>query len=85
MMTTANYSVNDSSLEIALANIHWDVLVLMSTLEIALANILQDVLVLLDVADVHQCNKVDFPYLFVFFAFSMTSFQSFCIVAFSCG
>ena len=52
-----------STLEIALSNILWNVLVLMSTLEIALANILRDVLVLLDVADVHQCNKVDFPYL----------------------
>ena len=35
----------------------------MSTLEIVLANIPLDVLVLLDVADVHQCSKVDFPYL----------------------
>ena len=52
-----------STLEIALANILRDVLVLMSTLEIALANIFRDVLVLLEVADVHQCSKVDFPYL----------------------
>ena len=39
-----------STLGIALANIHRDVLVLMSTLEIVLANIPRDVL--LDVADV---------------------------------
>ena len=51
-----------STLEIALANILRDVLVLMSTLEIVLANIPRDVLELLDVADVHQCSKVDFPY-----------------------
>ena len=52
-----------STLEIALANILRDALELMSTLEIVLANIHRDVLVLLDVADVHQCSKVDFPYL----------------------
>ena len=52
-----------STLEIALANIPLDVLVLKSTLAIVLANILRDALVLFDVADVHQCNKVDFPYL----------------------
>ena len=48
-----------STLDIGLANILWDVLVLMSTLDIAPANILRDALVLLNVADVHQCNKVD--------------------------
>ena len=42
---------------------------IISTLEIALANILRDVLVLMDVADVHQCNKVDFPYLLFLCAF----------------
>ena len=52
-----------STLENALANIHRDVFVLVSTLEIALSTIHRDVLVLLDVADVHQCSKVDFPYL----------------------
>ena len=55
------------------------------TLEIALANILRDVLVLLEVADVHQCNKVDIPYLLFLCAFFVTSFQSFSIVAFSSG
>ena len=40
-----------------------------ATLEIALANISRDVVVLLDVADVHQCNKVDFPYLLFLCAF----------------
>ena len=48
-------------------------------------NILRDVLVLQDVADVHQCNKVDFPYLMFLCAFFMTSFHSFSIVAFSSG
>ena len=43
-----------STLDIALAKIFRDGLVLMSTLEIVLANILQDVLVLLDVADATQ-------------------------------
>ena len=92
-MTTVNHFVHDctnlnfmiSTLEIALANIHRDVLVLMSTLEIDLANILRDVLVLLDVADVHQCSKVDFPYLLFLCAFFMTSFHSFSIVAFASG
>ena len=55
-----------STLEIADPNIPRHVLVLMSTLEVALANIHQDVLVLLNVADVHQCSKVDFPYLLLF-------------------
>ena len=53
---------------------------IISNLENALANILRDVLVLLDVADVHQCNKVDFPYLLFLCAFFMTSFDSFSIV-----
>ena len=69
-----------STLEIALAHIHRDVLVLMSTLEIALANILRDVLVLLNVTDVHQCNKMDFLYLLFLSAFFMTSFHSFSII-----
>ena len=55
-----------STLEIALANMPRDVLVLVSTLDIPLANVLRDVIVLLNLADVHQCIKVDFPYLFVF-------------------
>ena len=58
---------------------------IISTLEIALANVLWDVLVLLDVADVHQCNKMDFPYLSFLCAFFMTSFHSFAIVAFASG
>ena len=58
---------------------------IISTLEIALANILRDVLVLLDVADVHQCSKVDFPYLLFLCAFFVSSFRSFSIVAFSSG
>ena len=74
-----------STVEIVLANIPPDVLVLMSTLEIALANILRDVLVLLDVADVHQCNKVDFPCVLFLCAFFMTSFHSFSIPAFASG
>ena len=58
----------------------------MFTLEIVLANILRDVPVLLNVADVYQCNKVNFPYLLLFLsAFMMTSFHSFVIVAFSPG
>ena len=69
-----------STLEIALANNHLDVLVLMSTLEIVLVNILRDVLVLFDVADIHQCSKVDFPCLLFLCAFFMTSFHSFSIV-----
>ena len=34
-----------------------------STLGVALANIFRDALVLCDVADVHQCNKAEFPYI----------------------
>ena len=76
-----------STLEIALANILRDVLVLVSTLEIALANILRDVLVLVSTLEivlantslgctrtfrcVHQCNKVYFPYLFCFYVPSL--------------
>ena len=56
-----------------------------STLETFLWNILQDVLVLLEEADVHQCNKVDFPYLLFLCAFFMTSFHSFSIVAIASG
>ena len=77
--------VMKSTLEITLANIPRDVLVLMSALVIVLANILRDVLVLLDVADVHQCNKVDFPFLLFLCAFFLTSFHSFSIVAFASG
>ena len=61
--------VSISTHEIALANIHRDVLVFMSTLEIALANILGDVPVLLDVADVHQCSKVVLCLLYDFVSF----------------
>ena len=50
-----------SPLEVRVQLLHLGLII--STLEIALSNILRDVLVLLDVADVHQCNKVDFPYL----------------------
>ena len=71
-MTTVNHFVKDcpnlkflpsfllhgSSLEVRVQLFHLGLI--MSTLEIALSNILRDVLVLLDVADVHQCNKVDF-------------------------
>ena len=78
--------------EFTLATVHWwqpsttslmivpIYIFIISTLENALANILRDVLVLLDVADVHQCNKVDFPYLLFLSAFFMTSFDSFSIV-----
>ena len=45
-----------STLEIALANIPWDVLVLMSTLEIALANIPWDVLVLMSTLEIALAN-----------------------------
>ena len=58
---------------------------IISTLEVALANILRDVLVLCDVADVLQCNKVDFPHLLLLWAFFMTSFHSFSIVSFASG
>ena len=74
-----------STLEISLANIPRIYTYLCSTLEISLANILRDVLVLLDVADVHQCNKVDFPYLLFLYDFFMTSFHSSSNVAFSSG
>ena len=69
-----------STLEIALANILRDVLVLMSTLVIVLANIPRDVLVLLDVADVHQCNKVGLSFSFVFMCllFDIISFLFHC-------
>ena len=56
-----------------------------STLDIALANIFPDVLVLLNVADVHQCNKVDFPYLLCLCAFFLTSFHSFSIAGLDFG
>ena len=75
--------VLEDDFEFILATFHWCQssttslmivpiwILLMSTLEIALANIHQDV------ADVHQCNKVDFPYLLFLCAFFMTSFHSF--------
>ena len=44
---------------------------IISTLEIALANVPRDVLALLNVADVHQCNKVDFPCLLFLCAFPL--------------
>ena len=56
-----------------------------STLEIALANIHRDVLGLLDVADVHQCNKVDFPCLYILCAILKTTLHSFFTVAFASG
>ena len=74
-MTTVNRFVNDCT------NLNF----LISTLEIALANIPRDVLVLLSVADVHECSKVDFPYLIFLCAFFVTSFYPFSIVAFSSG
>ena len=75
LMTTVNPFVNDcpnvnflplfllhrSSLELCVSLLHLGLII--STLKIALANILRDVLVLLDVANVHQCSKVDVPYL----------------------
>ena len=93
----ANHFVNDctnlnflplfllhrSSLEVRVQLLHLGLI--MSTVEIVLANILRDVLVLLDVADVHQCNKVDFPYPLFLCAFFMTSFHPFSIVAFTSG
>ena len=77
-MRTVNHFVNEctnlnclpsfllhrSFLEVRVPLIHLALII--STLEIALANIPRDVLVLLDVADVHQCNKVDFSYLLFF-------------------
>ena len=73
-----------STLAIVLANILRDVLVLESTLAIVLANIRRDALVLFDVADVHQCNKVDFPYLlfFVCLLYDLLSFLFHCRFAF---
>ena len=68
-----------STLEISLAIIHRDVLVLTSTLEIALPNVPPDVLVLFNVADVHQCNKVDFPCLL--FLCSIVAFASGIMIA----
>ena len=75
LVTTVNDFVNEctnfnflhtfllhrSSLEVRVQLFHLGLII--STLEIALANIHRDVLVLLDVAHVHQCNKMDFPYL----------------------
>ena len=94
-MTLVNHFVNDcinlnflpsflhhrSSLEVRVPLEHMGLII--STLEIALSNIPRDVLELLDVADVHQCNEVDFPYLLFLCAFFMTSFHFFSIVAFS--
>ena len=69
-----------STLEIALANVLRDVLVLMSTSDIVLENFLGNVLVLANVADVHQPSKMDFPHLLFLCAFFMTSFHSFSIL-----
>ena len=96
-MTTVNHFVNDchhlnflpsfllhrSSLEDRGQLFHLGLII--STLEIVLANNPWDVLVLMNEADVHQCNKVDFPYLLFLCAFFVTSFHFFSIVAFSSG
>ena len=74
---------SSTSLEIRVQLFHLGLII--STLEIALANSPRDVLVLLNVADVHQCSKVDFPYLLFLCALFMTSFHSFSIVAFASG
>ena len=78
LVTTVNHFVNDctnsvfsvfvpaSSITTFMKFVYSFCIWVISTHEIALANILRDVLVLLDVADVHQCNKVAFPYLFCF-------------------
>ena len=50
---------------------------------IVLANIPRDVLALLELADVHQWNKVDLP--FVLCAFLVTSFHSSSTAAFASG
>ena len=69
-----------STLEIALANIPGDALVLMSTLEIALANILQDALVLLNVADVQsmQQSGTFLTFVFVCLLYDILSFLFHC-------
>ena len=77
------FLLHRSSLEVRLQLLHVGLII--SALEIALANTLRDVFVLLNVADVHQCNKVDFPFLLFLCAFFMTSFHSFSIVAFASG
>ena len=74
-MTTVNRSVIDCP-NLKFHNFH--------TLRLVLRTF-TDVFVLLDVADVHQCKKVDFPYLLFLCAFFLTSSHSFSMVAFSSG
>ena len=78
-----SFLLHRSSLEVRVQLLHLGLII--STLEIALASILRDVLVLLEVADVNECNKVDFPYLLLLCAFFMTSFHSCSITAFASG
>ena len=78
-----------STLEIALANILWDVLVLISTLEIVLANIFRDVLfpgctrtIECDGCPSMQQSGLSLPFVFVFLLHDLLSFLShrrFCI------
>ena len=77
------FLLHRSSLEVRSQLLHLDLII--STLEIALTTFHQDVLVLLDVTDVHQCNKVEFPYLLFLCVFFMTSFHPLSIVAFATG
>ena len=78
-----SFLLHRSSLEVRVQLFHLGLII--STLEIALANIFRDVPVLLDEADVHQCNKINFPCLLLC-AFFTTSFHSFhSIVAFASG
>ena len=72
----------NSTRDVLLANILWDVLVLCAHWTLFFRTFCGNVLVLVDVADVHQCSKVDLPYLLFLCAFFMTSFHSFSIVAF---
>ena len=51
---------------------------IISTLEIVLANILWDVLEPMFMADVHQCNKVDFPSFFMCLLYALLSFLFHC-------
>ena len=69
-----------STLEIALANILQDVLVLMSTLVIVLANILQDVLVLLNVGGCPsmQLSGLSLHFVFVCLLYDLLSFLFHC-------
>ena len=95
LVTTVNHFVNDctnsvfsvfvpaSSITSFVKFVYSFCIWVISTLEIALANIPRDVLVLLDLVDVHQCNKVAFPYLFVLMPSLWLPCISFSIVAFS--